>query len=211
VKHLAAHHRGFDSDVFDLQRFGQLAANLLERFDAQELEARTFAVVHGYIKHWKDHFRETLSPLLEAYQRGLETGDFEYAAYAAYMYAGKSYFVGQELTALEREMASYSQVIRQFEQRIPFYMTELHRQVVLNLMGQSEDPCRLIGEAYDEEEMLPLHLEADDRTAIFSIHFHKLVLAYLFQAYPQAVENAGKAEPFVGAATVSASFFVFHF
>jgi signal transduction histidine kinase/CheY-like chemotaxis protein len=192
-------------------QFGQLAADLLERFDALELKAKTLAVVHGYIKHWKEHFRETLKPLQEAYQHGLETGDFEYAAYSAYMYAGKSYFVGHELTTLEHEMALYSQTISQFEQKIPFYMTELHRQVVLNLMGQAEDPCCLAGPAYDEKKMLPLHLDANDKTAIFSLYFHKLILDYLFRAYPQAVEHADRAEPYLGSATVSASFFVFHF
>ena len=74
-------------------RFGQLALSLLDRFNAKELKARTFFVFNNFIRHWKEHLREGLKPLLEAYQSGLETGDLEFAAYSVYIYCYHCYFL----------------------------------------------------------------------------------------------------------------------
>lgn len=78
-------------------------------------------------------------------------------------------------------------------------------------MGKSEDPCLLIGESYNEQHMLPLHQQANNRTAIFSLYFHKLVLCYLFGEYSQAVTNAAIAEKYLDSATGMPLFPLFHF
>ena len=181
-------------DVESGYEFGQLALKLLDKFDAKELKARTFLVVNYFIRHWKEHLKQTLTPLLDAYLIGLETGDLEYAAYSASVYSYHSYVLGKELARLEREMAMYSNALSQLGQETAFYYIQLNRQVVLNLMGRAEDKCRLIGESYDEEKMLPIHLKANAKNLCHSLYFYKLFLCYLFQDYQQALENATLAE-----------------
>lgn len=183
---------GVLGDINSGYQFGELALSLLERFNAKALKAKTFVVVNGHIRPWKEHIRETLTPWLEAYQSGLETGDLEYAAYAAYQYPAHSFFAGKALASLEREMASYSKTLGQLKQEIALNYNEMYRQVVLNLTGRSENPCRLIGESYNEDKMLPLHLEANDKTAIGYLYAHKMFLCYLFQEPHQAIENADR-------------------
>jgi len=41
--------------------------------------------------------------LVDAYQNGVEIGDFEFAGYAAYNACYRSFFVGEELTKLEQK------------------------------------------------------------------------------------------------------------
>ncbi|HEY9710709.1 MAG TPA: serine/threonine-protein kinase PknK, partial [Oculatellaceae cyanobacterium] len=183
-------------DIETGYRFGQLALLLLDKFNAKELKARTLLIVNYFIKHWKAHLRETLTPLRDAYSIGLETGDLEYAAYSACVYSYHSYVTGNELATVEREMAMYSHTLSQLGQETAFYYNQLNRQVVLNLMGHSEDTCRLIGESYDEIKMFPLHLEANAQNICHSLYFYKLVLCYLFQDYQQALENAKLAEKY---------------
>ncbi|MCA1995179.1 MAG: GAF domain-containing protein, partial [Coleofasciculus sp. S288] len=187
-------------DIESGYQFGQLALKLLDRFDAKELKARILLIVNYFIRHWKEHLRETLSPLLDAYLIGLETGDLEYAAYSSCVYSYHSYVMGKELTRLEREMAMYSSTLRQLKQETSFYYNELNRQVVLNLMDRAKDKCRLIGESYDENKMLPIHLEADAKNICHSLYFYKLVLCYLFQDYQQALENALLVEKYIDSA-----------
>jgi predicted ATPase len=67
--------------------------------------------VNNFIIHWKEHIRNTTQPLLEAYQRGLEVGDLEFAAYCAHCYCFQSYVVGKELVEVEREMTKYNEAI----------------------------------------------------------------------------------------------------
>jgi signal transduction histidine kinase/CheY-like chemotaxis protein len=134
--------------------------------------------------------------LRDACSIALETGDLEYAAYSACVYSYHSYVLGKELTTVDREMAIYSQAIDRLNQETSYYYNQLDRQVVLNLMGRSEDKCRLIGDSYDETKMLPLHLEANAQNLCRTLYFFKLVLCYLFQDYQQALENAKLAEKY---------------
>ena len=184
----------FVKDVKSGYQFGQLALRLLDKFNTRELKARTLFIVNYFIRHWHEHLRETLTPLLDAYLIGLESGDLEYAAYSACVYSYYSLVMGKDLTQLEREMAMYSNAFRQFNQKTLFYYNQLNRQVVLNLMDRAENSCRLIGESYDEIKMMPLHLEANTKNICHSIYFYKLYLGYLFQDYQQALENAALVE-----------------
>ena len=202
---------GVVGDIDAGYRSGQLALSLLERLNAKERKGRTSFIFNYTVRHWKEHLRETLKPLLEAYQSALETGDLEFAANAAHIYSKCSFYIGKELAGLEREMAKYSEATSQLKQEMSFYHNEQYRQVVLNLMGRAEDPCRLSGESYDEEKMLPLHREANDRYTTFSLYFLKLNLCYLFQSYPQAVENAAMAEKYLDGVTGSIDVPLFHF
>ncbi|HEY9602043.1 MAG TPA: serine/threonine-protein kinase PknK, partial [Allocoleopsis sp.] len=69
---------GVEGDIETGYQFAQLALNLLPRLNAKEFKSKTFLRVEMYVRHWKEHLRETLNPLLEAYQSGLEAGDLEY-------------------------------------------------------------------------------------------------------------------------------------
>lgn len=181
-------------DIESGYQFGQLALRLVEKFNAKELKGRTLFIVNFFIKHWKEHLKETINPLLDAYLIGLETGNLEYAAYSINAYSHHSYILGKELPILEREMTMYANALKQVGQETGFYYIQLNRQVVLNLMGQAEDKCRLIGESYDEDKMLPIHLEANTQNICHSLYFYKIFLGYLFQDYQQAFKYTSLIE-----------------
>lgn len=190
-------------DIESGYQFGQLALQLVDKFDAKELKSRTLLIVNYFIRHWKEHLSETLTPLLDAYVIGLSTGDLEYAAYSACVYSYHSYVLGKELTKLEPEMAMYSNALSQLKQETAYYYNALCRQAVLNLMDRSEDKRRLIGESYNEIKMLPIHLAANAKNICHSLYFYKLVLSYLFQDYTQALENARLVEQYIDSAVGS--------
>ncbi|MEG5064417.1 AAA family ATPase [Microcoleus sp. B3-A4] len=183
-------------DIESGYQFGQLAILLLDKFNTKELTARTIFIVNYFVKHWKEHLRETLNPLQNAYSIALETGDLEYAAYSGCVYCYHSYVLGKELATVEAEMAMYSNTLSQLKQETSYYYNQLNRQVLLNLMGHAEDKCRLIGDNYDERKMLPLHREANAQNLCHSLYFYKFFLCYLFQDYQQAIKNAKLAEKY---------------
>ncbi|MEZ2238990.1 AAA family ATPase [Microcoleus sp.] len=183
-------------DIETGYQFGQLALLLLDKFNTKELKSRTIFIVNYFVKHWKEHLRETLNPLQNAYSIALETGDLEYAAYSVCVYCYHSYVLGKELATVEAEMAMYSNTLSQLKQETSYYYNQLNRQVLLNLMGQAEDKCLLIGKSYDERKMLPLHLSAKAQNICHSLYFYKFFLCYIFQDYQQAIENAKSAEKY---------------
>ena len=184
-------------DIETGYQFGQLASSLLSQPNPYSLRARTLFIVNNCILHWKEHIRGISKPLLEVYRSGLETGDLEFAAYCIHTYCNHSYFMGRELVELERDIATYGEAIRQIKQETALAWNQIFQQAIANLIGGSIEPCRLVGEFYNEENELPKHKAANNRIAILDVYFNKLFLCYLFSDPFQAVENSVLAEHYL--------------
>ncbi|MCX7593944.1 MAG: AAA family ATPase [Fischerella sp.] len=202
---------GILGDIESGYQFGKLALSLLAKFNNPEVKSKIVLVCNTGIVHWKEHVREILQPLLEVYSIGLETGDLEYAAYSLYAYTYSSYLIGRELTELKQEMANYSHAICKLNQLTAFNWHSMYWQTVSNLLTIVENPCRLIGDFYDEEKILPMHQQVNDLGGLFHLYCSKLHLSYLFQDFPQAVENATLAEKYLAGGTGQIVFALFHF
>ena len=64
-------------------KFGEFSIELLNKFNTKEYETRINLIFNLFVRHWKDKLSNTIEPFTESYQRGLETGDYEFAAYCA--------------------------------------------------------------------------------------------------------------------------------
>ncbi len=192
-------------------QFGKLALNLLEKFQAEELKAKTLMVFNNFIRHWKEHPQAGLESLKDAYCSGLETGDLEFASYSAFVYSYHSYLTGKELTELEREIFKYLEYISQLKQETALILVRLYHQIVLNLMGTVENPTYLRGESYNEDITLPLLLEANHLSAICHLYCHKLILCYLFEKYSEALKYANNTEQYLDGVKATLIIPLFHF
>ncbi|RJP87298.1 MAG: response regulator [Desulfobacteraceae bacterium] len=192
--------------------FGELALKLNDRPCVQHFRARVIFAMGGMIVHWKHHLKDTLRPyLLNAYDIGMAAGDYEFGTLSAFFYCAYSYFMGTPLSDLSDEMALYSTTIRRSRQTTHFYFNEMVRQVVLNLMGASDDPCRLAGDAYDEDQRLPEHQKANDTSAIHMLFLYKMQLCYLFGRYQEALECSRMVETCLEGMLATAYVPLFHF
>ncbi|MGB8686982.1 MAG: ATP-binding protein, partial [Microcoleus sp.] len=178
-------------------KLGKLALSLVERLNAKNVKAKVLLSFGGHLIHWKDHLRESIPVLIEGYQSGVETGDFEYAGYSAAYVCECSYLSGHELTGLEQQITIYSKAINQIGQEGPFNWTAIFWQVVLNLLGKAEDPIRLMGDAYNEEQALPRAIKVNNRIELLFIYSNQLILCYLFGEVQQAVNNATLAKQYL--------------
>jgi signal transduction histidine kinase len=198
----------------DIERgyqLGELALRLVSKLNAKEIQAKTSAMVHSGIQPWKEHLRKTLEPLLSDYFCGLETGELEFASYAIYEYSYYSYFIGKQLTQLEREIASYADAVSKIHQEAALSYLKICWQAVLNLIGSSPDPSHLKGEAYDEETMSQLYQRTNNYLGIHYLYLHQLVLCYLFENYPEAFKNIAQIESYLSAASGQISIAIFYF
>jgi signal transduction histidine kinase len=179
---------GVLNDIKTGVRFGQLALKLLEQPAAEKHKAKTLVVVNNFIAHWQRHAKANLEPLLEAYQIGLETGDLEYAALAAFLYPTTAFIIGKPLSQVNQDMLKFEQTIAKLNQKTAWQFIQLWRQVVLNL--QIPSPERLQGESYDEEKKLAFYLQTNDKTTLCFIYVNKLIFCYLFEQYQSALDCA---------------------
>src|SRR5262245_49718620 len=196
-------------DIDAAVQFGNLALKLLERAPDASMTPKVFMMVDLYILPWKEALTTTLQPLLETYHLGLEHGDFESARVAAFIYCMHRYFLGTELTTVEREIATYRQAIRRFQGPSQAYMDIWH-QAVLNLLGHAAEPWRLAGAVCDEATILPQLLEVQHFSAVIQLHVATMILCYLWEANDQALAHADGAGQFTARATGWTLFAVWH-
>jgi predicted ATPase/signal transduction histidine kinase len=192
-------------DVDGGYEFGQLALQVLERFNAQNLRCKTMFMVNSFINHWKQHLKSTFSALQEAYQSGIENGDVEYGAWSALLHGIHMYWNGSELFDLEQTLHNYGEAVKQSKQNNALVYINIHRQSALNLMGKAAKPSLFDGPYYSETESLPIQIKTGDRTGIFFYYVNQLQLRYLFGELEVAVKIVNRFQEYeeAGMALVS--------
>lgn len=173
---------------------GKISLQLLEQFGAKELKCSIMQIFECFIRHRKKHIQETFAPLLDAIHIGLETGDIEYVSYSAMNYTNHLFFSGEPLETVNQVQLQYTNLLLKLKQEFQIYYTQFWRQVTLNLQGKNEDPCRLVGDSFDETVMLPRLQTAQNHQSLFGFYTARAILNYLFHHYAEAVENAELAD-----------------
>lgn len=135
-------------------QFGNLALALLDKFKDKDINSRTLLIVGALTLPWKAHLKDGL-PLLQAgYEDGLAVGNLEPAALSHYYESQNRYILGEELTDLQNKLAIHSEHIRQINQEVHLNYNEMLRQVVSNLLGESDHPTQIIGNCFNENNFL---------------------------------------------------------
>ncbi|MEG4576371.1 ATP-binding sensor histidine kinase [Microcoleus sp. N3A4] len=188
----------------------QLALRLLEQFQAKQIKSKVYAPFNGLIRHWKEPARETLVSLLEGFQSGLETGDYEYAGVCALNYSNHVFWVGEPLEFVAQKQSSYIDLTRQL--KLDFFRTniQLFHQLTLNLQSCVTNKYSLIGDSFDETEMMPYFQAANNSMTLFFAYVSKTILCYLFKNYSQAIEQATFAMKYAGGG-LGTMYFVAHY
>ncbi len=181
-------------------QFGELALDLLKQLKAKIMEPRVIYGFAGFIQHWKEHLAQTQPAFLVAYQRGLETGDLEFAAFSISTgYLNQMYVLGRNLNDTEQQMNYYEGIIRQLNQESATHLYEIYRQVVCKLQLADADPTNLTHKDYDEAKKEATYLQNNHKNALGHLYYNKLILHYLFQQYESALKYTELAEEYVEA------------
>ncbi|MBV6623359.1 MAG: AAA family ATPase [Rivularia sp. (in: Bacteria)] len=202
---------GIVDDIESGTQFGQLALNLVDKFNSKDIESKVLLLVGNFIKHWRESVHKSLPLLTKAYQVGLEAGDLEFAGYSASFYCFDCILIGKELENLETEISVYGDAVEQLKQEHILHQIHISRQTVLNLLNRSQHRCNLIGEAYDESQMISVHEQANDRTTLALLYIAKLKLCYLFHDYETAAENAVRAQEYLDGVVAMVCIVSFYF
>ncbi|MBD3883626.1 AAA family ATPase [Phormidium tenue FACHB-886] len=182
------------NDLDAAYQFGQLAIHLAQQLDAKLVKARTFNQAAIFSMHGRVHLQHIPPLLQEACQSGLESGDLEFAGYAAYNRSQYFYFAGLELNQLQQEAQAYSNLLKKLNLAMSLSYNQIVQQVALNLLGKSDDPCRLVGTALQEEQALAVYEESSNQSGMQYLFLHKLILSYLFSESEHLLKFAERSE-----------------
>ena len=175
--------------------YGQLALRLSGKVNPFNRVKGVFNV-YCFVHHWNHSLRDSFVPFKDTHLLGLEAGDLEFSALSAYLYCNHQYYAGVPLFELENDFRLYSEEIRQIKQYTSLNYNLIHWQAAYNLMNETSNPIKLSGPVYDEVDMYPKHLEANDKTALFKLHLQKIILNYLFGDPGSAYEEIKKGSEY---------------
>jgi predicted ATPase/signal transduction histidine kinase len=168
-------------DIETALNFGQLALQLVSKLEAKAFKPEVLVVMGCFLLHRKEHIKQTLPLLQEAYTIALELGILDFAGYGAYLFCLNSFWGGELLAKLEEQARSYCHGLEQLNQVTSANWCRIYWQSILNLLqGTEQSPDRLYGEAIAEAEFLPQLLESHNLLGLHYFYVCKLMLGYLF-------------------------------
>jgi predicted ATPase/GAF domain-containing protein len=179
-------------------RYGIFSVELLGKLDAREYQTKVNYLFNLFTKHWRDKLSSTIEPLRESYQRGLETGDYEYVSYCS-AYAGiHSVHSGMNLDSAEIELKKSFEFAKKVNQKVILNIIGLNTQLVLNFMGVSDSRTVFAGEYFNEYEVLPRLIKNNVISHLGIIYTLKAMISYFFGDQGEAYKNAMSAEKYKG-------------
>lgn len=186
--------------------FGNLITKILSNAGKDELHYVLLFQSNIFLKHWKEPISDVISNLDVCYEKLLNLGIFESAAYSIHSYLYFSFFQSVDLNYLSKRCSDAVAIVSTLNQPNTLHRIQMYHQAIINLTSNYENPHLLKGQAYNEDEMIPLHYEDDISIAIHNVHFLKAYMAFLFNNYQLAWDEIGKAKKYNEAAV--SSFFV---
>ncbi|MBE9118140.1 AAA family ATPase [Lusitaniella coriacea LEGE 07157] len=192
---------GIMNDIESGYQFGKLALELSGKSNNKALNAKIAMIFGSFIWPWKIPWGNTLNLLQSGYTYGLDSGSLELAAFCRSFEAQSAYFMGQELSELASKCSIYTEQVRQIQQELNITLMEQLHQTILNLQGQSDDPCILVGDVANEIELIPQYQETNNPLALYGVYLHKAILCYLFDRYSEALDCIETASNYIGGVT----------
>ncbi|MCE9499956.1 MAG: GAF domain-containing protein [Leptospira sp.] len=171
---------------------GKAGITLVEKLNAPDQMPRTHFVYNTFIRPWLSHLRTTLFPLSEAYTNSLHIGDIEFASHSALVYSYYSFLAGVDLEEAYKETEKYSDAASELKQETDLSVLSIYRQVILILTGRESFAGIIKGSVFDENKMLPVYLEKNDRTSLFHLYLNELTLNFFFGNFENAVAYGDK-------------------
>ncbi|MEG4105668.1 AAA family ATPase [Microcoleus sp. S13_C5] len=176
---------------------GLLGMQLLKQFEIKAHKVVTYNMFYAFTHHWKESLRESIAPLAEGVQIGLESGNYEYTGYCITNYCYYLFLAGENLKNVESELDKYHNLLLTLKLKHSIFLSQALYQLVLNLLGKAVNPLQLIGEKFDESTMLSELQEQNDNFALFNAFLAKTILFYLLEEFEPAVESAAKAASYL--------------
>lgn len=184
----------FSGEVERGYKFGQVALNLLDKFNVKEFKSLTLLLFGTFLQHRQEPLRAAITTLKQGYLAAIETGNFLYAGYNIFNYFYDNFFAGVPLDDWELEIENYCIVLEKAKQNSPLTYLKIKKQMVHNFREVVDQPDVFNGSDYNEIIMIPKHHHDNELTALAVIYIYKLILAYLFGNYTNALKYIPQAE-----------------
>jgi predicted ATPase len=180
------------ADFDSAYHYVKLALKIAARGNDANVDAKTIIISHWFVVHWKKPFQDCIEPVLGALKMAMDVGDVRSTFFAIMTYSELYLHCGLRLDPIKQDMMRFVDVLEGYGQRFFLTLYLPRVQLVLNLMGLSENPTVLTGEVMDQEECLATWTESENKGALQGLFFCRMLLAYYFDDLQLAEEMSAK-------------------
>ncbi|HOC58353.1 MAG TPA: AAA family ATPase [Smithellaceae bacterium] len=173
---------------------GSLALKLNEQFQGTSNRCMVPFIIGNFISHWRQHICRNMDYLREAFQAGVEIGDFVYGSFSAMSITRVALSYGHDsLESVLHDVEISLAFFKRIKNDPAHERQELIRQTLLNLLGRTQSRSSLNSETFNEQTHLEKMQLIKYGTGIALFHLYKAQTLYLSENYAEAMEMAGKA------------------
>ncbi|HEY5465219.1 MAG TPA: adenylate/guanylate cyclase domain-containing protein [Hanamia sp.] len=176
--------------------FGEIALHLAKKIHATELIGSILVTSNIFLVHRRMHLSETIPDLDKAFQSALESGDNEYASYAAHNIVYQLFIMGYPLQELSKKAEMLELKIEKFKQDLTLKRLQLFRQSISNLINETTNPDELKGDIFDESKIDIADVTKSNEIYFQNLYLQKLYLALIFNLNDDAGKYANIAEKY---------------
>ena len=176
--------------------FGEIALHLAKKINAEEFIGSIMVTSNIFLVHWKKPFTETIHDLDKSFKSALESGDNEYASYAAHNTVYQLFIMGYPLQELSKKAEMLELKIEKFKQDLTLKRLRVFRQSIANLIEETENPDILTGKIFDESQMDIIDVTKSNEIYFQNLYLQKLYLALIFNLNSNAKKYLDLAQRF---------------
>ncbi len=187
---------GMDSFV-DGYKYGRIGTKLTEQQDDKVSCILAINNFYSFVSFWREHIRNSLPPLMDVYQIGLEVGELEFSMYALTNRIRILLGVGRELPEIRSEFESTVEFARSIKCEVAAKYASCQLQALLNLINLGNEPWSLKGDVYDEDVAVAAFHENHNLLGLSIHYFTKIHLNYLFGRIPEAINATQEGEKYI--------------
>ena len=185
----------------DAYRWGKVAVELCSHIHTTPI-ARSIVLVATSVAvfPWRQLLAGLEEPLLSGYRNGLEsTSDLALAFMALSCYSCLRLHLGVPLRDVEEELRRWCRQMKECQATQMWRIHAIRWQYVLNLVGRSDDPVVLTGEAMDETNHLEPSGREGESAVLYTFYVQRFTLLLSFEdwdglekAFPDAIFTQSK-------------------
>ncbi|XXT20077.1 AAA family ATPase [Sorangium sp. So ce429] len=174
--------------------FACVAESLVERNQIKFQMPDLAVLGTAYVFHFRRPLRDSVQKMRDGYRAGLETGNIASASNCLQCSPAMGLLSGRELAPIDAAYTEAAVVLERHKQGPFLTWLRQYHQAVRNFRGLNDHPTQLRGDVYDEVTSLPVHEQTGDLTAVYMLHFNKVILCYHFHDYQEALRCARAIE-----------------
>ncbi|HEY0847839.1 MAG TPA: EAL domain-containing protein [Noviherbaspirillum sp.] len=175
------------------QAFSELALRLNERFNDVRLSGPLLFLHCNYLNFWHRPFSENVPVMEGAFRACLEVGDLVWSGYLSFRTPWQMIERGDALDDVQKALVRYAAFALQHHSDVAHRTIRLEQQFIACMKGSTVGPVGFSDGDFDEFACLKEFENAHFRSGIAFYHVMKLMAAFIYRRYGDALDSARQA------------------